>query len=133
MMKALIFGAGVAAGYVLGARAGRGSYEELKATAQKYWQDPRVQDKVQEAAEVVKDKAPAVQSQVTGAVKEAAHKASETVSSVLHREGGSKDDAAASQDRALEDVTASDWVAETGGTAAGTEGWPDPNSSGPKH
>lgn len=53
-----------AAGYVLGSRAGRERYEEIKAGAQKFASDPRVQsakgkaqDQAAAAAEVAKDKA----------------------------------------------------------------------------
>jgi hypothetical protein len=37
---------GLAAGYVLGAKAGRGRYEEIKRTASTLWGDPRVQRQV---------------------------------------------------------------------------------------
>lgn len=53
----LATGLGVAAGYVLGTRAGRGQYEKLKHTTTDLWNDPRVQDKVHNAEEAVKDKA----------------------------------------------------------------------------
>jgi len=48
---------GLAAGYVLGSRAGRDRYEKIKSAATGVWKDPRVQDKVQAAEEVAKDKA----------------------------------------------------------------------------
>lgn len=48
---------GLAAGYVLGSRAGRGRYDKIKRTATGVWEDPRVQEKVQAAEEVVKEKA----------------------------------------------------------------------------
>lgn len=48
---------GLAAGYVLGSRAGRDRYEKIKSTARGVWKDPRVRDKVQAAEEVVKEKA----------------------------------------------------------------------------
>lgn len=54
----LLVGLGV--GYVLGTRAGREKYDELKATAQKFWNDPRVQKRVDDAQDFVKDKAPEV-------------------------------------------------------------------------
>jgi hypothetical protein len=76
----LVVGLGV--GYVLGARAGRERYEEIKAKAQKFWNDPRVQKQVNQAEDFVKDKAPdvaeflsdgakKVASQVSGAAKPA--------------------------------------------------------------
>ncbi|CAN5293976.1 hypothetical protein BH09ACT5_BH09ACT5_23720 [soil metagenome] len=51
---------GIGIGYVLGTRAGREKYDEMKATAQKLWNDPRVQKQVTNAEEFVKDKAPEV-------------------------------------------------------------------------
>lgn len=54
----LVVGLGV--GYVLGSRAGREKYEQIKKTANKLWNDPRVQDQVSHAEDFVKDKAPEV-------------------------------------------------------------------------
>jgi len=51
---------GIAIGYVLGARAGRGRYEQIKAKAQKLWDDPRVQKQVHQAEDFAKEKAPEV-------------------------------------------------------------------------
>jgi len=51
---------GLAVGYVLGTRAGREKYEEIKANATKLWNDPRVQKQVNNAEGFVKDKAPEV-------------------------------------------------------------------------
>lgn len=42
-MKVLIFGAGVATGYVLGARAGRQRYEQIIGATKRVAADPRVQ------------------------------------------------------------------------------------------
>jgi hypothetical protein len=49
---------GLVLGYVLGTRAGRERYEEIRAGAQKVWQDPRVQRGVQNVEGFVKEKAP---------------------------------------------------------------------------
>jgi len=51
---------GLAVGYVLGTRAGREKYEEIKKSANKLWNDPRVQRQVGNAEDFVKDKAPEV-------------------------------------------------------------------------
>ena len=51
---------GLAAGYVLGARAGRERYEDIKRAAGKLWNDPRVQHQVRQAEDFAKDKAPEV-------------------------------------------------------------------------
>ena len=65
---------GLAVGYVLGTRAGRERYEEIKTTANKLWADPRVQKPVKQAEEFVKDKAPDVAEFVTDGVKNVASK-----------------------------------------------------------
>ena len=51
---------GVGVGYVLGTRAGREKYDEMKAAVEKLWNDPRVQKQVDSAQDFVKDKAPDV-------------------------------------------------------------------------
>lgn len=51
---------GLAVGYVLGARAGKERYEEIKNAAGKLWNDPRVQTKVEAVEDFAKDKAPEV-------------------------------------------------------------------------
>ncbi|MDX6744715.1 hypothetical protein [Actinocorallia sp. A-T 12471] len=43
-MKRVIFAGGVAVGYVLGARAGRERYEQIKKAAQDVWGHPTVQN-----------------------------------------------------------------------------------------
>lgn len=52
--------AGLGIGYVLGTRAGREKYDQMKAAALKFWNDPRVQKRVDDAQEFVKEKAPDV-------------------------------------------------------------------------
>jgi hypothetical protein len=51
---------GVGIGYVLGARAGRQSYDKIVKAADKFWNSPRVQKQVDSAEDFVKDKAPDV-------------------------------------------------------------------------
>jgi hypothetical protein len=51
---------GLAAGYILGARAGRERYEDIKRVAGNLWHDPRVQHQVKNAEDFAKDKAPEV-------------------------------------------------------------------------
>lgn len=65
--KLLLLAAG-GVGYVLGARAGRERYEQLRQSFEKFRNDPRVQEKAQQAADTVREQAP----QVAGAVKEKA-------------------------------------------------------------
>ena len=55
---------GLAAGYVLGAKAGRGRYEDIKRATGRFWGDPRVQRQVKNvegrAMDFAKDKASGV-------------------------------------------------------------------------
>jgi hypothetical protein len=60
---------GLAVGYVLGTRAGRERYEEIKSTANKLWNDPRVQKPVHQAQDFAKDKAPEVAEFVSDTAK----------------------------------------------------------------
>ena len=60
MKGKILFVAGLGLGYLLGTRAGREKYDELKATALKVWNDPRVQKQVDAVEDFVKDKAPDV-------------------------------------------------------------------------
>ena len=82
-MKAkLLFGTGLATGYVLGSRSGRAAYEKLKTRAAGLWESKPVQDKVAAATEAVKEKAPEVSSQLT----EAARRAGTVISSAVRRD-----------------------------------------------
>ena len=60
MKGKILFVAGLGLGYVLGTRAGREKYEELRTAALKVWNDPRVQKQVDAVEDFVKDKAPDV-------------------------------------------------------------------------
>lgn len=51
-----VIGAGAAAGYVLGARAGRERYEQIRAATKKVATNPRVKSTVKQAEDKVKDK-----------------------------------------------------------------------------
>jgi hypothetical protein len=56
-MGKLTFIAGLAAGYVLGARAGRQRYEQIRRTSGKVWNSGPVQKQVVNAKEVARTKA----------------------------------------------------------------------------
>ena len=81
-MKKLTILISGALGYVLGSRAGRERYEQIKSVATKVKEDPRVQEKAQQAADVAKEKAPVVKEKVAGAADSAVSKV----------KGGSDDD-----------------------------------------
>jgi hypothetical protein len=61
-------------GYVLGARAGRERYDQIKRAATRVKEDPRVQEKAHQAADLAKDKAPVVKDKVASAASTAADK-----------------------------------------------------------
>lgn len=69
MKGKILFVAGLAVGYVLGTRAGREKYEELRSAALKVWNDPRVQKNIDNVEDFVKDKAPDVAEFVTDNAK----------------------------------------------------------------
>ena len=119
MKGKLLFGAGLAAGYVLGSRSGREAYEKLKSRTTDLWHSKPVQDKLTAAAETVKDKAPEVSGQLT----EAARRAGTVLGSAVHRDAGPETSVPAAadiqSDPALTDQDGQDWSDEGGATPAG--------------
>lgn len=75
-MKKLTLLLAAGAGYVLGARAGRERYDQIKRAATRVKDDPRVQDTAHQAAGLAKEKAaaaaPVVKDTVTSAASAAA-------------------------------------------------------------
>ena len=61
-------------GYVLGAKAGRERYDQLRSQFDKFISDPRVQEKTHQAADLAKEKAPVVKDKIVGAAGVAAAK-----------------------------------------------------------
>jgi hypothetical protein len=99
MRGKILFAAGLAVGYVLGTRAGRERYEQLKRAAQGFWNDPRVQRRVDqvedfvrtaapEVAEFVSDGAKKVVGQVTGAGRTSAAKPAAKAAGAASRSTG---------------------------------------------
>ncbi|MBF4582470.1 hypothetical protein BIU98_08060 [Curtobacterium sp. MMLR14_010] len=60
MRGRLLFVAGAALGYVLGSRAGRARYEQIKTVSGKIWNNDNVQKSVHGVEEFVADKTPDV-------------------------------------------------------------------------
>lgn len=77
MRGKVLFALGLGIGYVFGTRAGRARYNQIKSTALKVWNDPRVQEQVSVATEFVKDKAPEVVDFVSANAKKVAAKVDE--------------------------------------------------------
>jgi hypothetical protein len=57
----------VGVGYVLGARAGRGRYEQIAAKARGVWGDPRVQRAAADARTAAAQKAPLIKDTLRSA------------------------------------------------------------------
>jgi len=72
MRGKIMFIFGLAVGYLLGTRAGRERYEQIKAGAEKVWQDPRVQRQVNTVEGFVRDKGPDLAGKATMAAKNVA-------------------------------------------------------------
>jgi len=69
MMGKLVFVAGAALGYVLGARAGRKRYEQIKNNAQKVWNSDQVQKGVEQVQTFVDEHVPDVPTAVASGAK----------------------------------------------------------------
>lgn len=67
MKGKMLLGIGAVVGYVLGARAGRDRYNEIKAQVDALWHDPRLQDKFAEANHMVREHAPEVPAKLVDA------------------------------------------------------------------
>lgn len=60
MKGKILFLTGLGLGYLLGTRAGRERYEQMKSATLAFWNDPRVQKQVDAVEGFVKEKAPEV-------------------------------------------------------------------------
>src|SRR4051794_10743816 len=94
MKGKILFLTGLGLGYVLGTRAGRERYEQMKTAVERLWNDPRVQRQVDTVGAYVKDKAPEVVDFVSDSAKKVAAQVSGKTSSA--RAGTSKTSAAKS-------------------------------------
>ena len=75
----LLIAAGI--GYVLGTRAGRERYDQIRDAALKVRNDPRVQEKAKQAADVAREQAPVIKDKVTEGAHAAADKVKSTTGS----------------------------------------------------
>src|SRR3954451_25062758 len=71
---------GGAVGYVLGARAGRERYEQIRSQAQGLWNNPKVQEKAGQAQDLARQQAPLLKDKAAGAASGAASAAKDKVS-----------------------------------------------------
>lgn len=89
-MAKLSFLAGLAVGYVLGAKAGQKRYEQIKGRAGQVWSSEPVQTRVDSVKETVKEQAPAVAAKLGNVAKTAGASAKdrltgEDLPETLHR------------------------------------------------
>ncbi len=112
----LLFAAGV--GYVLGARAGRGRYEQIKTGAQKVASNPKVQAAKDKAADTVSQQA-SVAAEVDARIEHALFEAAnlEALDAQLARQIAAEQAALAARNRAAEEARRR---AGTGGSSART-------------
>lgn len=80
-MKKLTLIAAAAAGYVLGTRAGRERYEQIKTQATQVWNNPKVQDVVDDVQTQAKHAGSEAGSKVASTASDVASKVSDKVSS----------------------------------------------------
>ncbi len=98
-MKKIVYALAFGIGYVLGARAGRERYEQLRDAAERFQSDPRVQDAVHKSEELAEDAVQAVRDEDKR--HEVVDSLKETVGTVRAQAGG----AAAAVKETVEDAT----------------------------
>ncbi len=89
-MAKLSFLAGIAVGYVLGAKAGQKRYQQIKGRATQVWGSDPVQTRVDTVKDVVREQAPVVAAKLGDAAKSAGASAKdrlggEDLPETLHR------------------------------------------------
>jgi hypothetical protein len=115
-MKKILVLAAFGAGYVLGAKAGRGRYEEIKGGAQEIWEKPEVQ----RVAQGVKDEAKVAGDRASEVAKDAAASVS---ASAKEAASGAKEKAAAvkeSVSKKADAVDGRDDEPDSGAASTGT-------------
>ncbi|MGY3263143.1 YtxH domain-containing protein [Frigoribacterium sp. 2355] len=122
MKGKILFVAGAAVGYVLGARAGRGAYVKIKDQAESLWENPTVQKGVQQAEGFVKENAPVVAKKAQDVANDAAHAVGSKAKSVSGKGSGATDKAAKATEAAHKaadkvDEKADDVKKQTSGTS----------------
>ena len=78
-MGKLTFAAGLAVGYVLGAKAGQKRYDQIRGRANQLWSSEPVQSRVESVRETVKEQAPVVAAKLGEVAKTAGATAKEKV------------------------------------------------------
>jgi hypothetical protein len=107
MKGKLLFVAGAAVGYVLGARAGRKRYEQIKGAAERIWETPGVQNQVEQ----VKDFAAQRVGDIPSVLADGAQKA--FTSLVSSRKNSSKQAAASNGSSETTDTSSTEPAAQS--------------------
>ena len=79
---------GGAVGYVLGSKAGRQRYEQIRSQARSVWNNPTVQAKAGQAQDFAKDKAPVVKEKAAEAAATASAAAKDAAGAAKDKVGG---------------------------------------------
>ncbi len=117
-------GLGVAIGYVLGTRAGRERYEQMKSVVTALWEDPRVAKARADVEAYAKQQAPIIRDRAEAAAKDVAAKTTATAKTVAERTAAAATDVAAKTSATAKTVaskvadTATDVVAGASKVAA---------------
>ena len=93
-MKKLIILVAGGIGYVLGTKAGRERYEQIRGTFNKVKDDPRVQEKAQQATDLAKQKAPIVKNKLADAADKGSAKVGSSNGSATSGGSGTSTDPA---------------------------------------
>ncbi len=104
--RLLVLALGVALGYVLGTRAGRARYDQMKAVVTGYWEDPRVAKARKDVTDYTKQQAPVIRDRAETIAKDVAAKTAETAKDVAAKTAETAKDVATKTTSVARDVAA---------------------------
>ena len=104
---------GGAVGYVLGSKAGRQRYEQIRSQARTMWNNPKVQAKATRAQDFAKQKAPLVKDRAAGAAASAA-------SATKHKVSGDSQEQSAAYPTSASTGNSTTGTSPTGTSPTGT-------------
>ena len=97
MSKILTLAVG-AAGYVLGTKAGRERYEQIKTQANRVWSNPKIQRAASDAQDFAAEKAPVVKDKAASAAHKASSSAKDAADTASSKISGARDSSSTSND-----------------------------------
>jgi siroheme synthase len=104
--RILMLAFGVAVGYVLGTRDGRGRYDAMKAKVTALWEDPRVAKARKDVESYAREQAPIIRERAEAAAKDAAAKTAAAAKDVAAKTTATAKDVAAKTSATARDVAA---------------------------